>query len=1161
MGQITKLKHFSSINRAADQYLDTQVEDTLTLKGIGGDEWVLLINLFLGDKGKLSQKDHIFVVDTTEKAEILYDKMKQCPILHRVALFLGPESSPYSSVISSQKEMFQRFGLYESLVSCKKSHCLVTTQKSLFLKGPKKDFFIKRAFSLNVSDNLAQDTLAHKLVELGYTFSSEVSTPGTFCQKGEIFDVHPIGTPPVRLYYYDNVVEEIFEIDMNGQKTLRHRPKDRIFFGVSPLIFLKKEFHRVLRYNLHRPRPGDKEKYEKRKMIFDQLKEKKPFEKFSHYIPLFIEDPGCLLNFFDPGETVIHFLGPSSKDRFRSDLFEGLEREYIENHSIAPSPDRFYEGEWHLHLHNFLEIEVPGKDDLPKSENYLEIEIKPLSFLFGHLEHLSGNRHEYVHSLLEAIREAFKHTGRIIYLYSSKYFLDNFKEAIGFDDLENDFKERVSFFPFTLEEGFYYPEEELLVLPESVIFNIKRKKTKRRHGQKIDFFVDQFSHLKVGDIVIHADFGVGRYKGLQELNMDMKGDFLVIEYRDGDKIYVPSYNVGLVQKCADAHTSKTLDSLRSGRFSRVKSKVKSAVKDIAFNLLELQAQRATEEAFSFSPPDQCYREFEFSFPFVETVDQEMAMADVLEDMQRDRPMDRLICGDVGLGKTEVAMRAAFKAVIDKKQVAMIVPTTILALQHYNSFKERFINFPVEIDFLSRFKSEREAHEVKRRLRDGNIDIIIGTHKLLSSRVDFLDLGLVIVDEEHRFGVSHKEKLKLLKSSVDFLTLTATPIPRTLQLSLLGIRDISLIRTPPPKRQAIKTYIAREDDFLVKKAIEEELSRGGQVFVIYNRIRDIENHATKIKGLTPGAKVVLAHGRLKEDELEKRMSAFCRGEYQILVSTTIVESGLDIPNANTMIVTRADLFGLAQLHQLRGRIGRSDKKAYCYFMIPQGDVSKEADKRLKALQTYVDLGAGLNLANCDLEIRGSGDILGATQAGHIESVGLELYMELLEEAICELKGKKKTIKGHVEITTPFAALIPENYVEDTALRLRYYKRLSVCQSRQGLQEVALEMQDVFGKHPKELLNLMAVLNIKIVMAPLGVSSIKIVGNNIILKPDKKVLEDFKDIRDRMADVFLQAPGQYQLTPQDEVFCPQESPLTLERLLGFSTELREKILPTQ
>ena len=713
-----------------------------------------------------------------------------------------------------------------------------------------------------------------------------------------------------------------------------------------------------------------------------------------------------------------------------------------------------------------------------------------------------------------------------------------------------------------MTEGFYYEGENFLIITDGDLFAAKKNKEKKFKKVDLDLFAEQIATLKSGDYVIHSEYGVGEYLGLEALDIGGdKSDFLVLKYAENDKVYVPVYKLNLIQKHADATAALKSDSLRTNKFALLKARARNSAKILAFDLLKLQAERQSSVAYAFNPPDHMYREFELAFPYEETPDQARAIEEVLDSMQKPVPMDFLVCGDVGFGKTEVAMRAAFKAVEDKKQVAVLVPTTILALQHFNSFSKRFKDFPVRVEFISRFKTAKEAKEILEKAEKGEIDILIGTHKLLSSKLKFLDLGLVIVDEEQRFGVGHKEKLKLMKASVDFLTLTATPIPRTLQMAFLGLRDLSLIKTAPPRRQSIKSYVIKEDELTIQMALQKELLRGGQVFIVHNKVHDIEQYAASIKELVPDAKITYAHGQMNEKDLEDRINSFYNGNYQILIATTIIESGIDIPNANTMIVDRADTYGLAQLHQLRGRIGRSDKKAYCYFVVPRmREISSIAQKRLHALQTYADVGSGFNIASVDLEIRGAGDILGASQSGHVEAVGLELYMELLKDAINEIRGEKKLLKKDIEIVTPYPAFIPNHYISDASERLKQYKRLSNCETHSLLESIREEFQDVYGIFSEELSNLFVVLETRIYLQTLGLKSVAVGGSAITLRFDKQFLENDTQLRDRVVNFFISRPKIYQFTPDYRVIFNQKTVVTQNDLVQFSKTIGEHLIPS-
>ena len=1148
---------FSKIFQKIDEWWSSD-KSVLKFGNMDEDRWLFLMTCFLRRKDH-PIKNHLILAPTIERAEDIYDRLKDGKSFGSVYLLPGLESSPYSKVIPSEKNAFQRFCICDVLALEEGRNCIVLTPESLALKGPDANFFRQNHFRVTRTDIFSPDTLVSRLIDLGYYPSSLVEERGTFCRRGEIFDVYPICGSPVRLHYFDDMIEEIYEFSIVDQKTLRHKEKNDLVLGPTPYILAKDNFRGIFRKNLLPPTPGFQNRYKKRKVVLDALERGEIFEKFFHALPLFVEEGVSVVDFFDFKDTFVHVIDPHlCEDRLDS-LFEGLKEEFGRQYTdtmgeiIFPEAENFYRRDVFASLlAQFKTLEIfPGSVDDAVSSG-----IRELPAFLGKAKSASIDRHTYVMDILEIIRKKFSDDSRIFFVYSNEFSLKNFQGLMDSIGLDYGLKSRVETIPFLLERGFLYPEGSLLILSDADLFSAKKIKTTARGHRNFDLFAEKFSQLKIGDFVVHADYGIGRYIGIKNLEIAKKEDLLVIEYAQGDKVYVPIYNFNLIQKHADSQATGKLDSLRTKSFQRSKSKARKSAKALAFDLIKLQAERASSQAFTFSPPDREFREFELSFPFVETADQSTAIKSVIEDMQKPKPMDRLVCGDVGFGKTEVAMRAAYKAILDKKQVAVVVPTTILALQHYNTFKERFGNVAVEIDFLSRFKSTKEARQLEEKIGSGGIDIVIGTHMLLAPRIRFFDLGLVVVDEEQRFGVAHKEKLKLLKSSVDFLTLTATPIPRTLQLALLGLRDFSLMVSPPPRRQSIQTYVVREGEEVIRNAIRRELSRGGQVFILHNRVYDIENYTAKIRQLVPDAKIAFAHGRLGERDLERTMNAFYRGDYQILVTTSIIESGLDIPNANTMIVDRADTYGLSQLHQLRGRIGRSERKAYCYFMIPDRSLTPEAAKRLKALQTYADLGSGFFLANSDLEIRGAGDILGAGQSGHIASVGLELYMDLLKEAIAEVEGRNTIAKHNVEIAVPFPAFIPDSYIGDPSLRLKYYKRLANGASPEALDALQEEMEDVFGAYPREVSSLIKILRIKLSLVSLAVVSLKIVGTEVVVAFDGKALEKFENVRGAVLDYLMNNP-RCRLTPDYRVVYRPGGDVTLDSVLTFSTQMREVV----
>jgi transcription-repair coupling factor (superfamily II helicase) len=639
--------------------------------------------------------------------------------------------------------------------------------------------------------------------------------------------------------------------------------------------------------------------------------------------------------------------------------------------------------------------------------------------------------------------------------------------------------------------GFIVPPLGFVLLAESEIFGARRR-TLRRPKYQRGAALTAFTDLAVGDLVVHEDHGIGRYLGLRTMRVgDKDADFLLLEYADGNQLYVPVDRLDIVSKYlgADAGAAR-LDRLGGASWQRVKESVRAALREMAEELLKLYARRAVTEGRPFSPDTPWQREFEAAFRFEETPDQLRAIEEVKRDMQSPRPMDRLVAGDVGYGKTEVALRAAFKAVADGAQVAVLVPTTVLAQQHWSTFTDRFAPFPARVELLSRYRSPKEQKAVKEGLRNGSVDVVIGTHALLGKDVSFKNLGLLVVDEEHRFGVAHKERVKQLRASVDVLALTATPIPRTLYMALSGVRDMSVIETPPVDRLPIETVVRRFSRPVIKEALERELARGGQVFFVHNRVQSLPSMARFVQELVPDARVIMAHGQMRERELEAAMVKFIDGQGDILVSTAIVESGLDIPASNTIIVNRADRFGLAQLYQLRGRVGRERQQAYAYLLVPaDGRVDEQAQRRLRALQELTELGSGFKLALRDLEIRGAGNLLGAQQHGHIAAVGYDLYSKLLAEAVRELSGETPTATVEPVISVAVEGFVPEDYVPEVNQRLAFYKRLAGATGDADIEELRAELVDRYGALPEPAVRLLDIVRLRVAARALGIEKVE------------------------------------------------------------------------
>jgi transcription-repair coupling factor (superfamily II helicase) len=1169
------MSHFNSLLQRILNW-DEHSSSQLHIYGVNSEQWNFVLNSFLQESAQLFlKKSHLIITSSNDEAEDLAHAFHNLSSAVEILCYPGLEASPYSGVISSEKNFYDRLEVLTRLNKLKINHnkfILITSFEALSLKTPPPQFFIEYSFDLNVDDIIAPFDLAKKLVEMGYSSVTSVEEPGTFIQKGQIFDLYPVGSAPVRLSYFDDLIETIHEIDLDTQKSLKEKSLKTVSVAPAAGIFTSHDFPVTLRENIPQPGPSFKNKFEFRKALFSRLSDGQLFENYPVYIPLFFKQASTLFDYFKSDDCIISVLNAHETYRGYLELNESLRVEF-ENEEASLKSENVLPHYEHIYDFSFLKTldkrKVVMIDQLNLTMSFGEVSdaidlrlVNTKTFLNQHINP-TLSKPEYIKDALNFLKKHFEFTGKIYFSSYSETSKAEIQHLITFQDYSTDLKSRIEFLPYKVADGFYYEAEKFLIITDGDLFSAKKTKVQKSSKVDLDLFAEQLATLKAGDFVIHNEYGVGEYLGLEALNIGGdKTDFLVLKYAENDKVYVPVYKLNQIQKHADSQAGLKKDSLRTNKFQLLKARARTSAKTLAFDLLKLQAERQSSSAFAFSEPDHLYKEFELAFPFEETPDQATAIESVLEAMQKPVPMDFLVCGDVGFGKTEVAMRAAFKAVEDHKQVAVLVPTTILALQHFNSFTRRFKDFPIRIEFISRFKSAKESKEILEKTEKGEVDILIGTHKLLSDKLKFRDLGLVVVDEEQRFGVGHKEKLKLMKASVDFLTLTATPIPRTLQMAFLGLRDLSLIKTAPPKRQSIKTYVIKEDDLTIQAAIQKELQRGGQVFVVHNKVHDIEDYAAYIRELVPEAKITFAHGQMTERELEDRVNSFYNGQYQILIATTIIESGIDIPNANTMIIDRADTFGLSQLHQLRGRIGRSDKKAYAYFVIPRmREISTIAQKRLHALQTYAEMGSGFNIASVDLEIRGAGDILGATQAGHVEAVGLELYMELLKDAINEIRGERKILKKDIEILTPFPAFIPNHYISDPSVRLKQYKRLSNCETTTLLESIREEFQDVYGMFSEELSNLFVVLETRIHLQTLGLKSVNVGGSSITLKFDKGFLESSPILRDCVVNFFISRPKIYQFTPDYRVIFNSKSVITQNDLLKFSREIAQQIIPSK
>ncbi|MBV5340326.1 MAG: transcription-repair coupling factor [Deltaproteobacteria bacterium] len=707
-----------------------------------------------------------------------------------------------------------------------------------------------------------------------------------------------------------------------------------------------------------------------------------------------------------------------------------------------------------------------------------------------------------------------------------------------------------------LSRGFRLPCSRIVLIAEEELFG-KRVRRRGVSEMRKKQLLASMAELKPGDYMVHIDHGIALYRGLQHISVgSVGGDFLLLEYAGSDKLFLPVDRLGLVQRYVGPEGSHpALDKLGGVSWEKSKGKARKNIEELAGELLEIYARRQLSEGFSFSPPDEMYREFEASFAWEETPDQLTAIQDVLADMQHSKPMDRLICGDVGYGKTEVALRGAFKSALDGKQVGILVPTTILAQQHYETFRERLKDYPVTVEVLSRFRTPKEQKEILERLRKGDVDIIIGTHRMLQKDVAFKDLGLMIIDEEQRFGVKDKERLKSFRAVVDVMTLTATPIPRTLYMSMMGIRDLSIIDTPPVDRLAVKTVVARFSEELIREAVLRELRRGGQVFFVHNRVQTIGKRAELLAALVPEAKIAVGHGQMGEHELEKVMLGFMHGETNLLLCTTIIESGLDIPNANTLIVDHADKFGLSQLYQLRGRVGRSTQRGYAYLLIPgEAAISSDARERLRVLQEISELGAGFRIATHDMEIRGAGDMLGNRQSGTVTEIGFELYNQMLEETIARMRGEENIERVEPEINLKVPAFIPEAYVKDAGQRLVIYKKLTQAENEEDVLDVQNEVLDRFGKYPLATSYLFEIMKLRVLLKRLIVRQIDFDGRAVIISFHPRTPAP----PDTIIGMMRSEPKKYQFTPDYKLVCTLKD-TSFEGILDMAKGVLTRLLP--
>lgn len=1036
-----------------------------------------------------------------------------------VLVFAANDTSPYADVNPDRRAAMGRMAALAHLAMGRPWRVLVVPAAGLARKVVPRAVVRAHTYAIAVEEELDRDELAARLVESGYLRVPVVEDPGSFAVRGALFDVWPPNLEaPVRVELYGDLVLSLKPFDPYEQKTRKDETLPRVSLPPVREAILSREAAALARSRVEAIADAIDLPTTRARALVDDVTTGRAFFGADGFLPAYYPELETLLSYV--GDALFVLDDPPSLTQALREDRERATRDHAEHgKQVSFPPEAFFVDEAEIAekiasarvvvSHRTATLGEPGEglaaletvtgasacmdlaardhEDLGravKASRASKGKSGTLGPLVRRVRHWQDSGLRVVvaaraETQAERLTSLLTHQG--VACLSRTGRLD---PAWLWDESHGDVVQVVT---GALARGVVLPADGLALVTEEEVFGSRARRRERRETKTSRPFLEDLRTLAVGDFVVHVEHGIGRYQGL--VHKDVAGlvvDLLVVEYAGGDKLYLPVYRLNQIQKYAGGdNASPKVDRLGGSTFSKTKARARKEVRKMADELLRLYAERNAKQRPSLEAVDDEYRAFEATFPFDETPDQAHAIDDVNADLAKERPMDRLVCGDVGFGKTEVAIRAAFRVALAGKQVALLCPTTVLAQQHFRTLEARLRDYPIRVRAMSRFQTDAEQKEVALGLKEGKVDVVVGTHRLLSKDVFFKDLGLLIVDEEQRFGVAHKERIKQLKTHVDVLTLTATPIPRTLQMAVGGLRDLSLITTPPADRRAVRTVVTRTDDQVIRDAVTRELSRGGQVFYVYNRVEGLYEKAQKLADLVPQARIAVAHGQMtrasKEGEsgaLEKTMLDFVEGRYDVLVATAIVESGLDIPRANTILIDRADLFGLAQLYQLRGRVGRAKERAYCYLIVPPYDVmTDEARTRIEALERHTELGSGFQIASLDLELRGGGDLLGAEQSGAVASVGFDLFCQMLEEAASELRGEEAVHDVDPELSFDVAALLPEDYVSDVGVRLSLYKRLASAVDEAHVGELAEEMENRFGPPPEEAKRLVQLMTLK------------------------------------------------------------------------------------
>ena len=1098
-----------------EKVLERAVERKQNNIEVIGTDSSLALGLFLSQMSapQLWRRPHLIVVPSMKEASDLERHLRFFDPEIQVSVLPGFDVSPYSGLYPSSRVVSARVRWAHEAQNPGLRHFFIATVQGLTQRTIPPES-LRHHSSIYRRNSELPTKLAEMMTRLGYQATPIVEDEGTYAVRGGIVDIFsPAHDQPVRIELFGDQIESMRFFNPESQRSERATEQ---FSLIPPREILYDDENRMrasaeYRQNLEGRNvdPSDRDS------VLQSLVQGQIFPGLDFLIGDFYEEFSLPLEHFKDAGLTMWLLNPIEIARESDNLQESLKREYRDasEQAIYPSFDRLFvpfEKMPRESLQRTISLSKIEFQDHPFEERDLDsritvptTDIKMPSLVNGSSSSPSANVSGVVASdpLTESLTRlaSWREQGFTIFVAAATQaqcqrlhsFLErgNLRAAIvkeesyewasWFSEQTAD-KNLIHIIPRALGESLRLNEELVIFLRDEDFFGKKqRKREYKKSGSLIERTNTLLGDLNPGDFVVHSLHGIGVYDGLKVMPIGgIDAEFIAISYKEGDKLYLPIYRIGQIQKYSAPGGERFVDKLGGSRWQTTKIKVRGHLRELAADLLALYAKRSQVHREPFPKNDEDFNKFEAAFPYDETDDQLRAIDEIVNDMTGDRPMDRLVCGDVGFGKTEVAMRAAFKAVEGRKQVAVLAPTTVLSFQHLETFQKRFKSWPITIRALNRFVSTADTRKTLEELKEGKVDILIGTHRVLSKDISFKDLGLLIIDEEQRFGVTHKEKVKKLKTSVDTLTLSATPIPRTLNMSLVGMRDLSIINTPPVDRLPTRTFVTKFEKETIRKAITAEIQRGGQVFFLHNRVQSIYGIADEIREIVPDARIRIGHGQMEEDELEKVMIAFYHQQVDVLVCTTIIEAGIDNPRANTMFIDNAHQFGLSQLYQLRGRVGRSKERAYCYLLIPQNKrIEKDAQERLKIIQENTALGSGIKIAQHDLELRGTGNILGEDQSGTIDSVGYEMYLELLEEAIKTLKGEEIVEQIEPEINVRIPALIPDTYIADIRIRLSYYKALAQISTPDDIDRIEEEMADQFGKLPEQVLNLMGLMLIR------------------------------------------------------------------------------------